>query len=48
MEILVCVKRVPTVGGVIKLTADQRAIVGDLHEVLPALIKALRARALWG
>ncbi len=26
MEILVCVKRVPTVGGVITLTADQRAI----------------------
>ena len=26
MEILVCVKRVPTVGGVIALTADQRAI----------------------
>jgi len=25
MEILVCVKRVPTVGGVITLTADQRA-----------------------
>jgi electron transfer flavoprotein beta subunit len=27
MEILVCVKRVPTVGGVLTLTADQRAIV---------------------
>ena len=26
MEILVCVKRVPTVGGVITLTADQRAV----------------------
>ncbi len=26
MDILVCVKRVPTVGGVITLTADQRAI----------------------
>ena len=26
MEILVCVKRVPTVGGVLVLTADQRAI----------------------
>jgi electron transfer flavoprotein beta subunit len=26
MEILVCVKRVPTVGGVLRLTADQRAI----------------------
>ena len=26
MEILVCVKRVPTVGGVLTLTADQRAI----------------------
>jgi electron transfer flavoprotein beta subunit len=26
MEILVCVKRVPTVGGVITLTADERAI----------------------
>src|SRR5258708_19310544 len=26
MEILVCVKRVPTVGGVLTLTADKRAI----------------------
>jgi electron transfer flavoprotein beta subunit len=26
MEILVCVKRVPTVGGVLTLTADERAI----------------------
>ena len=26
MEILVCVKRVPTVGGAIRLTADQRAV----------------------
>src|ERR1700742_3861202 len=26
MEILVCVKRVPTVGGVLTLTADSRAI----------------------
>ena len=26
MEILVCVKRVPTVGGAITLTADRRAI----------------------
>ena len=30
MEILVCVKRVPTVGGVITLTADQRAIEGHV------------------
>jgi electron transfer flavoprotein alpha/beta subunit len=82
VEILVCIKRVPTVGGKIAVTGDGQevdtrasgfsispheecaveeavqitdpgapilahadyAVLGDLHQVVPALIQALRAR----
>ena len=54
MEILVCVKRFAPLeelagllGGVVgvsRVVTSEGAVIGDLHQAIPALVEALRAR----